>query len=679
MKKMEILAPVGGQEQLLAAVRCGADAVYLGAKGFNARQNAENFGQASLAQAVGYCHARGVRAYVTVNTLVADDEIPALVQTLREVADSGADAVIVQDMAVAELVRRHCPQLALHASTQMTIHNTAGLRALEALGFSRVVLARELSLAEIRSMAAESPLEMEVFVHGALCMCVSGACYLSSMLGGRSGNRGLCAQPCRLDFRFGSRSYALSLRDLSALQHVQALTAAGVCALKIEGRMKRSEYVAAAVTACRQALAGEPYDLRTLEDVFSRNGFTDGYLTGKRGLSMFGTRRQEDVQASQRAQKALGGLWWHEAPSVAVEMKLSLAQGEPARLEVSDGEGWRVAVAGETPQVAESAPTDIARAERSLGKTGGYPFRLSALAVDNVGALMLPAAAMNAMRRDALQKLLAAREAVHPLPFVEAETLPMAPYPAAHTPKLRARIAQLSQWDGVQEADEIVVPLALVSGAMLAQSRERILAEMPALIFPGEEDNIAGDLRRLAREGLAGVVCENLGAVRIAGECGLAVHGGHGLNLLNTTALQAYAGQGMCDATVSFEMSEARLRRLGGTLRRGALAYGRLPLMQMRCCPVQRDRGCEDCPGHAALRDRLGVMFPVVCHGRRYTTLYNSVPLNLSDEWLPGVDFLTLYFTDETAEGCRRILEDFRLRRPPDMKRTRGLYRRTLQ
>ena len=293
----EILAPVGGKEQLLAAVRAGADAVYLGAKNFNARRSAANFGETELSEAVAYCHARNVKVHVTLNTLVTDSELPALLEEIREIAESGADAVIVQDLAVAKLLREHCPEIAMHASTQMTVHDLAGVKEAQRLGFSRVVLSRELSLEEIKAIAAGTDVELEVFVHGALCMCMSGACYLSSMIGGRSGNRGMCAQPCRLDFRFGEKDHALSLKDMSYVEHIRELAAAGVCSFKIEGRMKRPEYVAVVTKAYRAAIDGRRVtenDMQQLEAVFSRQGFTQGYYEGKTGQSMFGTRQEPE-------------------------------------------------------------------------------------------------------------------------------------------------------------------------------------------------------------------------------------------------------------------------------------------------------------------------------------------------------------------------------------------------
>ena len=291
----QILAPVGGQEQLEAAVRCGADAVYLGTKGFNARRNAANFGDTELDGAVRLCRTRGVKVYVTVNTMVLDAELASLEETADEVARSGADGVILQDMAAARLFERRWPQIHRVASTQTAVHNTDGARFLEDAGFQSFVLARELSLAEMEKILNAVRIPAEAFVHGAHCMCVSGMCYLSSVLGGRSGNRGLCAQPCRLDWRCGGGDHVLSLKDMSLMKHIRELADIGVETLKIEGRMKRPEYVAAAVTACRAARDGEPYDETALRAVFSRSGFTDGYLTGRPDADMFGFRTKEDV------------------------------------------------------------------------------------------------------------------------------------------------------------------------------------------------------------------------------------------------------------------------------------------------------------------------------------------------------------------------------------------------
>ncbi|MBQ4093705.1 MAG: U32 family peptidase, partial [Oscillospiraceae bacterium] len=363
----EILAPVGGKEQLIAAVRSGADAVYLGAKGFNARRNAENFGNDTLGDTVRYCHSHGVKVHVTVNTLVRDDEMEQLLETLDEIADSGADAVIVQDLGVMRLIRSRYPSLDIHASTQCVVHNSEGAKFFEEMGLSRVVLARELSLQEIKKIRQNTSLELEVFVHGALCMSISGGCYLSSVIGGRSGNRGLCAQPCRLDFGCGGKDHVLSLKDLSHIRYIKELADAGVCSFKVEGRMKRPEYVAAAVTACKKALRGEAYDADTLRAVFSRSGFTDGYFRGVRDKQMFGYRGKEDVAAAKGVLDTLQQLYHRENPLLGVTMQLHITR-EQARLQARCGDTSVTAV-GEGGIPAEKRPTDRQQAEKFLTKS----------------------------------------------------------------------------------------------------------------------------------------------------------------------------------------------------------------------------------------------------------------------------------------------------------------------
>ena len=442
--------------------------------------------------------------------------------------------------------------------------------------------------------------------------------------------------------------------------------------------MKRPEYVAAAVTACRQALAKEPYDLAALEAVFSRGGFTDGYLAGKRNLSMFGVRGHEDVQASQRVQGQLAGLYRHERPAVPVDMTLTLAAETPSTLTVTDGV-HAVEATGDIPQIAQMAPTDEPRARRSLSKTGESPFTLRILTLQMDGTLMLPASALNAMRRDALSSLLSLREAPQPKAFVDAPLPQFPPHVAAESPALHLRLQSAQQlWDGM-DAARIMLPVEEITPELLAQYEGRLVGELPALLFPAYTATVNGLLSQLKDSGLSGVLCHNIGAIEMARGHGLTIHGGYGLNILNTAALTAYAGLGLADATVSFELSAQKLRRLGGTMARGAIAYGYLPLMQLRCCPAQQAGGCGTCDGHPTLTDRKGIRFPLLCEHKRYVTLLNSVLLNLSGEPLPGVDFHTLYFTNETAAECRRITDDFIDHTPPTGERTRGLYFRTLQ
>ncbi len=396
-----MLAPVGGEEQLLAAVRCGANAVYFGLQNFNARRNADNFNSENLAQTIKYCHDREVKAYITINTIVLNSELSEMKKTVDTAINAGADGLITQDLAVVRYARG---RISLSASTQMAIHNVSGAKMAKQLGFDRVVLARELSLEEIKTIHDNVDIKLECFVHGAHCMSVSGNCYISSMLGGRSGNRGLCAQTCRLDWNIGGRDHALSLKDLSYVNHIQRLVSAGVSSFKIEGRMKRPEYVAAAVTSVKEALAGEYPDMEALQAVFSRQGFTDGYLSGRRDKSMFGYRTKEDVVAAESVLKDFAKLYEKETYFRDVDMVFTMKAGETAKLKCISGDR-KSEVTGAIPKAALKIALDEEHVRKSLEKTGGTVYKLNKLTCILDDGLMLSAAEINKMRREALDAL----------------------------------------------------------------------------------------------------------------------------------------------------------------------------------------------------------------------------------------------------------------------------------
>ncbi len=675
---VEILAPVGGKEQLIAAVRSGADAVYLGAKNFNARRNASNFEDFELAETVAYCHARNVKVHVTLNTLVMDSEIPALIEEIKSVAAAGVDAVIVQDLAVARLVKEICPSLEMHASTQMTIHDLSGAAAAKEMGFSRAVLSRELSFDEIKYIAENTDIELEAFIHGALCMCMSGCCYLSSVLGGRSGNRGLCAQPCRLDFRFGEKGHALSLKDMSHIEYLRRLSEVGVCSFKIEGRMKRPEYVAAAVTACRASLAGENPDIDSLRAVFSRQGFTDGYFTGKRTSDMFGFRSHDDVIAADKVLKNLALLYKDEPKKVPLCMDLFISEKAPPLLTVSDGEN-KVTVSGGICEKAMRAPTDKALAERYLSKTGGTPFFLENLDFSAEGEPVIAAGELNEMRRNALALLMEKRETVIPHKINDIE-LPKAEKYFSEETKIRIRAEKFEQISFANEAEAVILPLAEIEKHPEAAELfgERLFAELPALVFPFDEEKIKSRLSALKENGLRHVLCENICTLQLAKECGMEIHGGHGLNILNSISFEEYEKLGISDATVSFELSAPKIKHLGGKIRRGILGYGYLPLMRMRACPLKKPGGCKNCPGKGKIKDRMGKGFTYLCFEKKFGTLLNSVPLYVADKDFSGIDFMTLWFTVETPENCKKIYDMFKNKVPADFEKTNGLYFREL-
>ena len=676
MARPMILAPAGTGAAVTAAVRCGADAVYLGAKNFNARRNAENFDEQSLAATVQFCHERGTRVFVTVNTLVRDAELPALEATADEIAQSGADAVIIQDMAVAELFARRYPDLPRHASTQTAVHDLDGARFLEDMGFKTIVLARELTLREMEYICSRVAARTEAFVHGAHCMSVSGMCYLSAMLGGRSGNRGLCAQPCRLDWQCGGEGYALSLKDMSLLSHVREMEQAGVGILKIEGRMKRPEYVAAAVTACRQALAGESYDADRLRAVFSRSGFTDGYLTGKRDKSMFGVRTKDDVTGAEKVLRELAALYEKETPRVGVTMAFTM-DGEGSALAVSDGEN-ALTVAGPVPDQAVNRPTDAAAAEKNLCKTGGTPFFVTDFTAHIAPGLVMSAAALNGLRRASLEALLSRRGETRPWPRNDAAYTPLPRRARDGRPALWARFASPEQIPAGEEYDKLLLPVGQLTPELIGRLGGRLIGELPAVLWPEDEERFARGLAALRDAGLREVWGENIYAIPLARRLGLTLHGGPGLNVLNTRALERFETLGLASVTASFELNMKDVKSLGASAPLGLMAYGHLPLMRFRSCPIRAREGCGKCGGRGELTDRKGVRFPVECTEKKYSTLLNSVPLHIAERDLRGADHLILYFTRESPAECRAVTEEFRTGQKSQKPRTGGLYYREL-
>lgn len=684
-KHAEILAPAGGEVQLRAAVLCGADAVYLGLRGFNARAGAENFDEDNLPQTVGWCHSRGVKVYVTLNTLVTDRELPRWLRSLDAVAAAGVDGVLVQDLGLVRLMRQRYPTLPLLGSTQMSVHNLAGARLLEEMGLYQVVLARELSKEEIAAICAGTNLRCEVFVHGALCMSVSGQCYLSSVLGERSGNRGRCAQPCRLDFKSHGRSYALSLKDLTLTDRLQELEALGVASFKIEGRLKRPEYVAAAVTACRQSLSGESPDLETLRSVFSRSGFTDGYYTARRDLSMFGIRTKEDAAASAEVLGRLAALTRNEVGRLPADMVLTLLPEKPVTLAVTDGT-HRVEVAGEMPQTALTRPTDEELARRALEKCGGTPFYLQNLTCHIAPGLMLPLSALNRLRAAALTALAEARSVVIPYPQAPAAAEePSGRRRPQGAAELRCRLAAAAQASPAirRGAGRLSLPLwELAEHPELIEScGGRLLAELPAFCPVEQEETVMRTLRRLKEYGLTAALCGNLGTLLMAREAGLAITGDYGLNIINSPAARQAAEFGCAELTLSFECERTAARSLESPVPLGIIAYGHLPLMLLRNCPGKTAAGCGDCRGVNHITDRRGEDFPLQCGQRQYTHLLNPRPLFLSDrlpEW-DFCDFLTLRFTTESPAECDAVLKMYQTGAAPAGAFTRGLYYRSLK
>ncbi len=663
----ELLAPVGSPDALIAAVRCGADAVYLGAGRFHARQHSTPFDDSALSEAIAYCHQRGVQVHLTLNTLIREDEFTDALHDAERAVKLGADALIVQDRGLAAAIHAVAPSVVLHASTQLSCHTPAGVRQLKDAGFSRVVLAREMTREEIAACCAED-CEIETFVHGALCMSVSGQCFLSAFLGGRSGNRGHCAQPCRLPFCLDGlrdrEEHALSLRDLSLFDRVQELRALGVRSLKIEGRMKRPEYVAAAVRVCRAAIDGEPIDnaLRDdLQSVFSRSGFTDGYYTGRRTIHMFGRRTKEDVTAAPAAQKRLASLYRRERAAVPLSMTLTVKRDEPLTLRAADEDGHVTTVCGEVPRISDN-PLPDDRLDAALRKLGDTPFYAAAITIARDPATDVPLSAVNALRRDAATRLLAARvvpKAIRFLPF----SLPTAPLTFPVRPALCVRLPDTAALTPslLNACELVVVPLSTAPSVLSEAARHgRIAVEIPRGMF-AQETAILEALGHAKAAGVSAAVCHNVGALPLAKAADLPVIGGFGLHTFNRTTLAVHREDGLQAATLSPELAASQMRFAAETpLPLGAMMYGRMPLMLLRNCPAKAKLGCRDCRRDRALIDRKGAHFPLHCAGG-CADLLNSVPLYLGDRvgQLPPLAFWWLYMTDETPERITRLVDAF--------------------
>ena len=684
MARIEILAPVGSEEMLRAAVFSGADAVYLGFSGFNARTGAGNFDADSLQEAVRFCHARGVAVHVALNTTVYGTELPALEQAIRAVAASGADAVICQDLAVATLIGKIAPQLPRHGSTQMSVHTLQGALELKELGFTRVVLARELSLPEVEHITKHCGIETECFIHGALCMSVSGQCYMSAFLGGRSGNRGSCAGPCRLPFEANAlpegkpgRLHHLSLKDNSAIDKLDKLQALGVASAKIEGRLRTPEYVAAAVSACLAGREGRAYDRDLLKNAFSRSGFTSGYLDGKIDGTMFGVRSEADAEMTKKTLPMLRELYRRERSRVPVQMKLEIEEGGE-KLTVTDADGNKAFAYGDAePQPARTDPTESLN--RSLTKTGGTPFTAEKITVEmDGGPWFIPGSAVNELRREALDALLKKREVLRPWPTTEEH---IAALPQRTLPPRRTLRARFERWEQVPEraldgVEYLILPIAQAD-RVPREWRSKTLLELPRVMFGALEQDTARRIAATQDAGFAGYEVSNIAHLRLCR--GLPMTGGFGLNITNNVAAQFYAEQGLSSLLILPEVKDSDIAsiaptRNGKPVPTGVMIYGHMPLMLTRACPLQNIHDCAHCDKTGVLTDRKAKKFPVRC-GLGVRTIYNPVPIYMGDK--PGalaVDYGVAYFTLESREEAAQILDSIRTHAPFEGDFTRGLY-----
>lgn len=673
---IELLAPAGSPEGVRAAVQSGAGAVYMGFGTFNARRNAQGFSPDEMADAIAYCRARGVKTNITLNILAGDRELDAALRDAKFLYEAGADALIIQDLGLARLIHAHAPDFALHASTQMTIHTLDGAREARDIGFSRVVLSRECTRDEVRLITSEAGVETEVFVHGALCMCYSGQCYLSAVIGQRSGNRGLCAQPCRLPYNGG---YPLSLKDLALAGHIAELAGLGVSSLKIEGRMKRPEYTAIVTKIyaglLRERRSPTPEERDTLRRVFSRDGFTDGYYTGKIGDQMFGTKTDvplSEVQSlyDEAARRFEPG---REAPLVPVSMCFTARKDTGAVLS-ADGVSAMAPV-----EQAKNRPTTPEMVEKSLRKTGGTPFYVKNLRIELEDGLVVPASVMNGMRRDALDLLLAKRGTPPSRDWMEgallerdAENAPREGF-LGFTASVRTR-AQADALRGIG-LETVYAPLEVAAQTGLP-------AILPRVFSDNEQPEVEMLLGEAMSRGAKTVLAGNIGHIALARRLGFTVRGDFGLNAYNSKTLHALAEMGVQRQTLSFEARLAQIRDMKGPLETEMVVYGYLPLMIFENCAIRRQHGgkcsCQD--GITCLTDRRGERFALLPEYGCRNTLLNSRPLCLREDFARlGVQTARLLFTTETPEECARIARAFLEDTPLTGEFTKGLYKRGVE
>lgn len=675
MIKPKILAPAGSPETLQAVLDCGADEVYIGGKCFSARQNATNFSIDEIKQSAEKCHMYGAKLHVAVNTILFDTQLNEFAEYIKSLTDAKVDALIVQDLGALDIIKEVSPNMELHASTQMTIHSVNGALLMRDLGFKRVVLSRELDKKTIQEISSLG-IDTEIFVHGALCMSVSGQCYMSAMIGSRSANRGLCGQPCRLPFSAcdNKDNHALSLKDMSLIQHVQDFIDMGITSLKIEGRMKRPEYSACAVSTLKNALDGLPFDIDTLKSVFSRGGFTDGYYTGSR-TNMFGVRSKEDVISAEDVLPKIRETYRKVRKVSNLNFSLSIEEDKPTTLIATD-EMCSYSVYGEVPVKAINKPLDYSMAEKQISKLGGTIYNFNGLSFEPNKTLTLSASALNEMRRQLISNINADR--VHrnePILKVNNNFKLQLPNRLQTSKNLdiRLRVRNFNQLSNVnlQDINYIILPLDSIIAQKDIPSNiiSKIIVQPPRFIQ--NEFETIEKLSQIFSIGIRHLMCNNLAYINIGNRLGYKLHGDFGLNMVNSLAIDTLKRLNCMDTIVSFELKLSQIDALNKSIPIGLEAYGRLPLMLVRNCPIKNEVGCKEC--HHSISDRTNRTFPVYCTDG-YSEVFNAEVMSIADrlDSINNIDYYVLSFVNETSNEVANVIKDFKNR--CKMGSTKGLY-----
>ena len=690
---IELLSPAGSPEAVIAAVQNGADAIYMGLGNFNARRGAKNFTDEEFERSMRYCRIRGCKVYVTLNTLVNDREIAQAVERARLASQHGADGIIIQDLGLAYAIRQALPDIPLHASTQMSIHNLAGVEAAAEMGMTRAVLARELSLEQIKFITQHASIETEVFVHGALCFCQSGQCYMSALIGRRSGNRGMCAQPCRMQYSLGGRmdDYPMSLKDNCLVDRLRELEDAGVACLKIEGRMKRPEYTAIVTKIYSKALKEhrQPSDeeMETLEKAFSRQGFTQGYFNGDK-KDMFGRREEPDKDTEKLFTLARKGYSEGELRRVPVHFYTVAEKGMPVKAIAFDDDGNRAAAMGGVPEKARGQGLTATYITEQMFKTGGTPYNCVENRAQADPGLYLPASEINDLRRRLVSEL--SEQRAKP-PIRRVGKLPEKPKGKLPTgdPAMIFQVLteeQLSPELAALKPQYLYVPLTLMTEKLdllrpFAEQGTIPVAVLPRVIADNEAAAVYDMLSRMFDQGVNEALVGNLGHAMLAKKAGMKLRGDFGLNTFNALSMEVIRQAGFISATASFELRLSQIRDMIKPLDTELIIYGRIPLMVSDQCIIRHSAGRCNCQTPGQMADRMGSVFPVVKEFGCRNVIYNAHKLYLADKaedvYAAGAWGLRMMFTTEGMRECVEVakgymgLSDYK----PNVL-TRGLYYR---
>ncbi len=656
-KRPELLCPAGSPEAFSAAIEGGADAIYIGGSSFSARAGAKNFTPEQMREAIKLAHAYGVSVYVAINTLIYDRELSGVLRSAEDAYLSGADALIVADLGAARKIRERMP-IPLHASTQVSGHGAAAARYLEHLGFSRMVCAREMSRDDLAVFVKDSPIEAEVFVHGALCVCHSGQCLFSSLVGGRSGNRGECAQPCRLPFKNPKgNEYPLSLKDLCLAEYVPELSNMGIASFKIEGRMKAPEYVRDVARIWRRLIdedrGADKKELATLAEIFSRGGFTDGYYKKAVNSRMLGVRSLADKENS-RSLVPFEGI----TKRLPLSMTATLKSGCPMEL-CAEGGQKRVTVFGALPDIARTAPLTRETVERNLSKLGGTPYVLRELNISLDENIMVPISALNALRRSAVEALLD-----ESLPSPEELRVPTIDTDSPKKPRAEGRTAMFYFPERIPAQayeffDILYVPLEKYNGKANGVA-------LPPVIFDSEREAVRNMLARAKQLGATHALVGNVGHLSLAEDSGLILHGDMRLNITNSESASVIEKTELSDIILSPELTLPQIRDIAREHRNvRVITYGRIPLMVTEKCVGKEIGDCKGCTdGKAWLTDRRGVRFPVLRCFEHRSIIFNSVPHYMADRQnelsRTGVSAEHFIFTDESREEIQGVIKAYK-------------------